>query len=69
MRRYPSEGGPGETLAGFGEARLVKYFDGRVELVGGSEADRQRALDWLAAFMPRVQLGQPAAPLWPRRRR
>jgi hypothetical protein len=67
-RHYAPEGDPGETLAGFGDARLVKYLDGRVELLGGTEAERERALAWLAQFMPRLRLGAPSPSLWPRRR-
>jgi hypothetical protein len=69
MRRdYTPDGDSGETLAGFGGARLVKYLDGRVELPGGTEDERERALAWLAQFMPRVRLGVPSPDLWPRRR-
>lgn len=55
-------------MAAFGEARLVKYLDGRLELMGGTEADRQAALEWLARFLPEARLGQPKPLPWPRRR-
>lgn len=67
-RRYEADDDPGEVLAGFGAARLVKYLDGRVELQGGTEADRREAVAWLGRFMPRVRLGVPASLPWPRRR-
>jgi len=34
----------------FGDARLLKNSDGRHELVGGSIADRQTALEWASLF-------------------
>ena len=36
----------GETLAVFGDARLVKSLDGRIELRGGSQEDRRAAREW-----------------------
>ena len=68
MRRYPCEGDPGTLLAGFGDARLMRHLDGRLELVGGSEADRNAALEWLTQFLPDVRLGQAKPMPWPRRR-
>jgi hypothetical protein len=41
----------GETTAYFGEARLIRFLDGRFELHGGSEADRAAAREWIAAFL------------------
>ncbi len=41
----------GELIAGFGEAKLVKV-DGRIQLRGGSMADRTEALEWVALFLP-----------------
>ena len=40
-----------ELIATFGEAQLVKA-GGRVELRGGSMAERAEALEWIALFMP-----------------
>ena len=68
MGRYPDEGDPGTVLAAFGEARLMQHLDGRLELLGGTEADRQAALEWLARFLPEARLGQPKPLPWPRRR-
>jgi hypothetical protein len=42
---------PDETLATFGTARLVKYLSGKIELVGGSPADRLAAKEWCSLFM------------------
>ena len=41
----------GEAIATFGEAKLIKKFDGTYELVGGSEADRAEMAEWIALFM------------------
>lgn len=41
----------GETLASFGEARLVKHLSGRIELLGGSPDDRREARHWCSLFM------------------
>ncbi len=41
----------GETLAIFGNARLVKKHDGKTELLGGSHADRAAAREWCSLFM------------------
>ena len=67
MGRYPDEGDPGTVLAAFGEARLMQHLDGRLDLVCGTEADRQAALEWLARLPPEVRLGQPKPMPWPRR--
>jgi hypothetical protein len=32
-------------------AKLVSYADGRVELHGGSDADRAEAKEWISLFM------------------
>ena len=40
----------GEVVAGFGEARLIKYLDGKLELKGGSEGDRIEAREWISLF-------------------
>ena len=41
----------GQLIAVFGEAMLVK-LDGRLQLRGGSMADRLEALEWVALFLP-----------------
>ena len=39
-----------EAIAMFGEARLVKHLDGRLELRGGTEQDRADAHTWMKQF-------------------
>lgn len=40
-----------ETLAKFGNARLVKQSDGKIELIGGSRDDRANAREWCSLFL------------------
>jgi hypothetical protein len=41
----------GDLIAGFGEANLFKYLNGKFELRGGTSADRAEAKDWCSLFM------------------
>ena len=68
MRRYPDDSDLGTLLASFGEARLMHYLDGRLELVGGTEGDRKAALDWLRRFLPEARLGQRKPMPWAKRK-
>ena len=34
----------------FGQARLVKKLDGKLELVGGTREDRTAAREWISLF-------------------
>ena len=47
-----------EVMAHFGEARLVKTWDNKYELVGGSEQDKSDAMDWVALFCPEIVFDQ-----------
>ena len=67
MRVWSDERDSASLLAAFGDARLMHYLDGRLDLVGGSDEDRRAALGWLARFMPGVRLGQPKPLPWARR--
>ncbi len=40
----------GEVIAGFGQARLLKFMDGKYELRGGSKDDRTAAHEWISMF-------------------
>jgi len=40
----------GELIACFGQARLVRKLDGKIELVGGSHQDRLAAREWISLF-------------------
>jgi hypothetical protein len=41
----------GEIMARFGEAKLVKKLSGKIELVGGTDADRAAAREWTSLFL------------------
>jgi hypothetical protein len=40
-----------ELIASFGDAKLVKC-DGKLQLRGGTMADRLEALEWMSMFLP-----------------
>jgi hypothetical protein len=50
-RRYLPAAQTEETVAIFGEARLVRRPDGRLEVVGGNADERRRAHEWTAQFL------------------
>jgi hypothetical protein len=41
----------GEVIAYLGQAQLVKYLEGTVELKGGSKEDRIAAREWISMFL------------------
>jgi hypothetical protein len=41
----------GEVMASWGEARLIKYLDGKLVLTGGSKEDRMEAREWISMFL------------------
>jgi hypothetical protein len=50
MKFFPPFKDEGEVVASWGEARLLKYLDGKVELKGGSKEDRLAAHEWISLF-------------------
>ena len=48
---YPLFKDEGEVIASWGEAQLIKYLDGRLELKGGSKEDRIEAREWISMFL------------------
>jgi len=40
----------GKTIQRFGNAALVRYRNGQHELIGGSNADRTAAFEWVSLF-------------------
>jgi hypothetical protein len=54
---YPPFKDEGEVVASWGEARLIKYLDGRVELKGGSKEDRLAAREWISLFWHEAVVG------------
>ena len=41
----------GQLIAAFGQARLIRNFSGRYELLGGSKEDCRHALEWISLFL------------------
>ena len=37
-------------MAAWSQARLIKYLDGKLELLGGSKEDRLAAHEWISLF-------------------
>jgi hypothetical protein len=40
-----------KTLAKFGEAQLIQKPTGKIELIGGTAADRIAAKEWVSLFL------------------
>ena len=57
MKFFPPFEDEGELVASWGQARLIKYLDGRVELRGGSAQDRAEAREWLSMFWHEAVVG------------
>jgi hypothetical protein len=51
---FPPFTDEGEVIASWGEARLLKYLDGKYELRGGSADDHTEAKQWISMFMHEV---------------
>jgi len=49
--------GQGEVVASWGEAKLVKHLDGKLELRGGSKEDRGEAREWISMFWHEAVVG------------
>ena len=47
---FPDHKVEGEVIAAWGEAKLVKHWDGGLELRGGSRNDHIAAREWLSLF-------------------
>jgi hypothetical protein len=54
---YPRFKDEGEVMASWGEARLIKYLDGKTELRGGSDQDRAEAREWMSLFWHEAVVG------------
>lgn len=50
LKFFPLFKDEGELIASWGQAQLIKYLDGRVELKDGSKEDRQAAQEWISLF-------------------
>jgi hypothetical protein len=50
LKFFPLFRDEGELVASWGEARLIKYLDGKLVLKGGSREDRIAAREWISLF-------------------
>jgi hypothetical protein len=50
-----------EVLAVFGDAKLMKHMNGKVELRGGTAEDQRAAREWVEKFMPQIEATLPRA--------
>ena len=48
---FPPFKDDGELIASWGEARLIKYLDGKLVLKGGSKENRMEAREWISMFL------------------
>ena len=51
MKFFPPYKDEGKVVASWGEAQLITYLDGKVELKGGSTEDRLAAHEWISMFL------------------
>lgn len=58
LRFFLSFKDEGEFIAGWGEAQLIKYLHGRVELTGGTKEDRLAAHEWVSLFWHEAVVGK-----------
>jgi hypothetical protein len=47
---FPEFKDEGEVIARFGDARLLRFLDGKIELRGGSNEDQAAARKWMSMF-------------------
>jgi hypothetical protein len=57
LKFFPPFKDEGELIASWGEAQLIKYLDGKVELRGGSKEDRLAAREWISLFWHEAVVG------------
>jgi hypothetical protein len=50
MKFFPEFKDEGEVIARFGDAQLIRFLDGKMELRGGSDDDRTAAREWMSMF-------------------
>jgi len=50
MKFFPEFKDEGEVIARFGNAQLIRFLGGKMELRGGSTDDRTAAREWMSMF-------------------
>lgn len=58
LKFFPPFKDEGEVIASWGEARLIKYLDGKLELKGGSKEDRIAAREWISMILNDAVVGE-----------
>jgi hypothetical protein len=58
LKFFPPFQDEGKLIASWGEARLIKYLDGKVELKGGTKEDRLAAQEWMSLFWHEAVVGE-----------
>lgn len=54
LKFFPPYRDEGEVVASWGEAQLIKYLDGKLELRGGSVQDQAEARERLSLYWPQA---------------
>jgi hypothetical protein len=47
---FPPFKAAGQVVARWGDSKLLRHLDGKMELRGGSREDRAQAREWLSLF-------------------
>ncbi len=58
LNSFPPFRDEGEVVASWGEAQLIKYLDGKMELKGGSREERLAAHEWMSLFWHEAVVGK-----------
>jgi hypothetical protein len=58
MRFFPEFKDEGEVIARFGDAQLIRFLDDKMELQGGSNADRTAARESMSMFWHEAVLSE-----------
>jgi hypothetical protein len=61
IKFFPRFKDEGEVMARFGNALLIRFLDGKLELSGGSNEDRATAREWMSMFWHEAVLSEPCA--------
>jgi hypothetical protein len=51
LKFFPPFKDEGEVVASWGEARLIRYLDGKLVLKGGAKEDRLAAYEWISMLL------------------
>jgi hypothetical protein len=57
LKFFPPFKDEGEVVAGWGQAELIRYLDGKVVLKGGTKEDRLAAHEWISLLWHEAVVG------------